>query len=557
MAKSSYALATVPRDSGQLRELLQERVAFFARTLVALVLFFYVMANAVAMVHPLARWSDWVAPFNLFQLGTGAAFGATWLVARGRPRSAPFLARLEATGAVVGATCLAGIVLFSPAVQRPELHVIMGITIILVMRAIVIPSPGRRTAAVSALAIIPAVIAAYVAHLHQPVYDFNLPPALYAGLTATWGLLGVAAATLASRVIFGLRKKATDAMRLGQYTLEEKIGEGAMGAVYRASHAMLRRPTAVKLLHEGLAGELSVSRFEREVQLTSRLSHPNTIAIYDYGRTPEGVFYYAMEFLDGITLEDLGRQFGPQPPERVIHVVRQMCASLFEAHRVGLIHRDIKPANAILCERGEVGDVVKVLDFGLVKELDSPQPLADTHRAIHAEGKGTLRGSNDTQVGAVVGTPFYLAPECILTPSMVDARSDLYAVGCVAYFLLTGTEVFPGLNVAEVCGRHVAMAPEPPSVRLRDVAGGSPAEPVPADLEAVVLGCLAKNPKDRPADAHALSDALGACAASGKWTESRALSWWKKYGPGIRKQKVNRTPSAMLASTMMDVDSRR
>jgi serine/threonine-protein kinase len=330
----------------------------FGRTLLGLLLFFYVTANAVAMLHPLATWSDWIAPFNLLMLSTGATFGVMWLLARGRPRSVAFLQWLEAVTTVCASACLSGITLYSPAVQRPELHIILGITVILVMRAIVIPSTGGRTALVSLASVVPAIVAAYAAHAHAPHYDFNLPPALYAGLAGTWGVLGATSATLASRVIFRLREKATDAMRLGQYTLEEKIGEGGMGVVYRASHAMLRRPTAVKLLNEASAGRESIARFEREVQLTSRLTHPNTIAIYDYGRTPEGVFYYAMEYLDGITLEDLVHQFGAQPAERVIHIVRQMCASLFEAHRIGLIHRDVKPANAILCERAEVSVVL-------------------------------------------------------------------------------------------------------------------------------------------------------------------------------------------------------
>jgi eukaryotic-like serine/threonine-protein kinase len=558
MLARSNALATVPRDSDEQRVLLQDRVALFGRATLALLLGFYVLANGIAMVHPQARWVDWVAPFNRLQLATGAAFGTMWLLARGRPRSVAFLQRLEATIVVIASTLLAGIALYSPAVQRPELHVILGITIVLVMRAIVIPSNGRRTAAVSAASVAPAIVAAYLAHASAPRYDFSLPPALYAGLTATWGVLGVASATLASRVIFGLRKKAGDAMRLGQYTLEERIGEGAMGVVYRASHAMLRRPTAVKLLHGATAGEVSISRFEREVQLTSRLTHPNTIAIYDYGRTPEGVFYYAMEFLDGITLEDLGSQFGAQPPERVIHIVRQICASLYEAHRSGLIHRDVKPANVILCERGQVGDVVKVLDFGLVKEVDARQIGGIGGPPAKGEGsEGAARRSGDTQVGSVVGTPLYMAPECIVAPDEIDERSDIYALGCVAYFLLTGTEVFLAETVADVCVRHVSMAPEPPSKRLHEVVADRPVDAVPADLERIILGCLAKRREDRPADAHALSDALAACESAGRWTEARASAWWKEYRARPPVPREGRHPSSMLASTIaVDVASR-
>jgi serine/threonine protein kinase len=321
---------------------------------------------------------------------------------------------------------------------------------------------------------------------------------------------------------------------------------------------MLRRPTAVKLLHEATAGDVSISRFEREVQLTSRLTHPNTIAIYDYGRTPDGVFYYAMEFLDGITLEELGSKFGAQPPERVIHIVRQICGSLYEAHRSGLIHRDIKPANVILCERGQVGDVVKVLDFGLVKEVDARQLDGVGGASASGEGSRDARKSGDTQVGSVVGTPLYMAPECIVAPDGIDERSDIYAVGCVAYFVLTGTDVFLAETIAEVCGRHVSMLPEPPSKRLHEVtADKSDNSAVPSDLERVVLGCLAKRREDRPADAHALADALGSCEAAGRWTEERAAAWWKEYRARPPAPYEARHPSSMLASTIaVDVASR-
>ena len=223
------------------------------------------------------------------------------------------------------------------------------------------------------------------------------------------------------------QKAEIEARQLGQYRLEEKLGAGAMGVVYKGRHAMLRRPTAIKLLNVDRVDEAATQRFEREVQITCNLNNPHTIAIYDYGRTPEGVFYYAMEYLDGINLQSLVEQDGPQPEGRVASILRQVCASLYEAHSQGLVHRDIKPANLMLNRRGGEPDVVKVLDFGLVKALDDRQ----------------LVGSE------MSGTPLYMSPESIQTPELVDARSDLYALGAVGYFLLTGETAFHARTLAE------------------------------------------------------------------------------------------------------------
>src|SRR4029450_12284675 len=217
-----------------------------------------------------------------------------------------------------------------------------------------------------------------------------------------------------------------------------------MGVVYRARHALLRRPTAVKLLPPDKAGEQSIARFEREVQLTAALSHPNTVTIFDFGRTPEGLFYYAMELLDGAPLDVVVDLDGAQPPERVLHVLDGAAGALGEAHEIGLIHRDVKPANIILCKQGGVFDVPKVLDFGLVKDLTA--------------GEASLTGS-----ATLAGTPLYMAPEAITAQRAMDARSDLYSLGAVGYFLATGTHVFPGRNAVEVLGHHLHTMPERPS----------------------------------------------------------------------------------------------
>ncbi len=304
------------------------------------------------------------------------------------------------------------------------------------------------------------------------------------------------------------QRKEPPAKKLGQYTLEEKIGEGGMGEVYRASHAMLRRPTAVKLLRPEKADGRGLARFEQEVQLTSRLTHPNTVEIYDYGRTPEGIFYYAMEYLPGLTLAELVRQDGPQSAGRTIHILKQVCASLVEAHGVGLIHCDIKPANIILCERGGVYDVAKVVDFGLVKDIEH-------------EDKDTV-----SFVNSIRGTPLYLSPESIHS-ERIDARSDLYGLGAVGYYLITARPLFESKDLFELCNHHLQTRPEPPSSRL----GG----PVPSDLEGLLLMCLEKEPAKRPLDAKALYKALNACKDANTWTGEDAQNWWLPHGTDPKK----------------------
>jgi hypothetical protein len=297
-----------------------------------------------------------------------------------------------------------------------------------------------------------------------------------------------------------LQKAAIAAKHLGQYTLEEKLGAGGMGTVYKARHAMLRRPTAVKLLDVDKMSEMAIARFEREVQLTSGLTHPNTVAIFDYGRTPEGIFYYAMEYLDGMNLEDLVQRNGPLPEARAVYILRQICGALSEAHARELVHRDIKPANIFLTSRGGLHDFVKVLDFGLVKTLDGQ----DNAGLTNAQG--------------VTGTPLYLSPEAVYHPDQVDVRTDVYAVGAVGYYLLTGTPVFTGESVVEICMKHVKSTPESPSARL----GG----PVSRELEELVLRCLAKSPDERPANAGELLRVLETCAVEGSWTADDAGKWW-------------------------------
>jgi len=335
---------------------------------------------------------------------------------------------------------------------------------------------------------------------------------LYVLRVAVWGLLGLLAVSAAVIYVFlvtvqrldrAARKAALQAKKLGQYALGEKIGGGANGIVYHAQHAMLRRPVAVKLLNLDKTHDTAIARFEREVQVTSHLNHPNTITIYDYGRTPEGIFFYAMEFLDGINLDKLGKEFGPQPEGRVIWILRQICGSLAEAHGVGLIHRDIKPANIILNRRGGQYDVVKVLDFGLAKALDSGHEL------------------ELTAADSIVGTPLYLAPEGVERPEALDARSDLYAVGAIGYFLLTGKPLFELKNLRDVLMHQVNKMPPKPSERL--------GKPIGSDLEKLIMQCLSKEPDERPPNASSLEAALANCQAACTWTRKEAEAWWNQH----------------------------
>jgi len=341
-----------------------------------------------------------------------------------------------------------------------------------------------------------------VEEAYRPLYVLRFAVRGLLGLLALSAAVIYAFLVVVQRLERAARKSALQAKKLGQYALGEKIGDGANGMVYHAQHAMLRRPVAVKLLNLDKTHDIAIARFEREVQLTSHLNHPNTITVYDYGRTPEGIFFYAMEYLDGVNLDKLGKEFGPQPEGRVIHILRQICGSLAEAHSVGLIHRDIKPANIILNRRGGQYDVVKVLDFGLAKAINSGQEL------------------ELTAADSIVGTPLYLAPEGVERPEELDARSDLYAVGAIGYFLLTGKPLFELKNLRDVLMHQVKTMPPKPSDRL--------GKPIGSDLENLIMQCLAKDPDRRPPNASSLEKALADCLSAGTWTCKEAEAWWNQ-----------------------------
>ena len=417
------------------------------------------------------------------------------------------------------------------ALSMPTVVVAFLLTYVMVLRAVFVPTRPKYTLWLTVMVGTPLPAVAYVAGLGPTHLGAHLSSP--EGLALGTGLVWIATATccaLISQVTYGLRRDVKNAMRLGQYTLETLIGEGGMGAVYRASHAMLRRPTAIKLLPRDRAGALAIERFEREVQLTALLTHPNTVTIFDYGRTAEGVFYYAMELLEGATLEEVVAIDGPQSPARVVRILEQVAGALSEAHGVGLIHRDIKPANIVLCCQGGEHDVAKVVDFGLVKEVD----------------RGG--GAAVSQDGTISGTPLYMAPEMLRSPDAVEPRSDLYALGAVGYYLLTGQHVFTGASVIEVLGHHLHTAPKPPSEVLGDV--------LPEALERLILDCLAKDPADRPKDARELRQRLEAVKTR-PWKRRAAMRWWEVHKPALDSRRSGAPSSPNTITTMaVDLDRR-
>jgi serine/threonine-protein kinase len=482
------------------RALFQRRLALAAAIVFMLAFGFYAVQFVSTLIIAPDRLLQIIGtPSGIVQLTTSCACGSLWLILRRGKRSVIALSAIDFVAFTALCCGWAAMIIRIDRAGRPEMIGLMASTFTLVVRAAFIPSTPARTALLGATSLGPLLPVAWsIYHGHSPGNTSPLPPEVHLGI---WILLCVAATTAISYVVHGLRVQVRKAMQLGQYVLEEKIGEGGMGVVYRASHALLRRPAAIKLLNHD--AEHGMTRFEREVQITAKLTHPNTVAVFDYGRTPDGTFYYAMEFLDGVSLEELVESHGPQPARRVVHILLQAAGALEEAHANGLVHRDIKPANIMLTERGLLPDVVKVLDFGLVKDLDG----SDTN----------LAASN---VNTLMGTPHYMSPEAIVDPANIDGRADLYALGATAYFLLTGERVFDGANLVEVCSQHLHQEPKRPSRK----------QPEAAALDAIVLACLAKKREDRPKDAAALAAMLEDVREEiGEWTREEARAWWAQH----------------------------
>lgn len=460
-------------------------MATIAMSFAAVVLFFTVTAVGIdAAIQDVPVWAH---------VGTAALLLVIGLVVRTRDLSHEQLTVMDTFATVGGGIGFSLFTVGRTPTPGRELVLLLFMAHMLIIRAALVPSSSKRTMWLGLVALSPSALQAIA--VTEGAGDVLGTPLARATLTVLWVATTTLASSLVSKRIYGLQRAVSRARQLGPYTLEEKIGEGGMGEVYKARHALLRRATAIKIVRDATDPD-TLARFEREVQLTSELTHPNTVQVYDFGRAADGTFYYAMEHIEGLTLWQLVELDGPQSPGRVVSLLAQICASLAEAHGLGLIHRDVKPDNVLVCVRGRVPDVVKVVDFGLARSIQTTSTDAP---------------------GAIMGTAQYMAPEAVSAPSSIDARADLYSVGALAYFLLTGTELFRGA-MDVVLSQQIHVVPQRPSSRL--------GVELPADLERIVMRCLEKDPSLRPQSATELADALLASTASRSWTTDDSAAWW-------------------------------
>jgi len=463
----------------------------------------------VHLIHPLpgtlepdqlAHHDQWVPVFDRVGGATLLlSLGLFWYTGRSR-RSPQFLLDLALVYEVLIALSIG---LLDYAVGTPA--GVSWIAVIILLFPSIIPSTPWKTA-VAALA---AASMDPLAAVFWKTRGVEVPslPAVF--ILAVPNYLCAGLAPLISHIITRLGREVRKAREMGSYVLGSLIGSGGMGEVWQATHRFLARPAAVKLIKPEVLGamtaeqrEVLVQRFRREARAAANLRSPHTIQLYDFGVAGDGTFYYVMELLNGMDLQTLVEEHGPVPPARTAHILQQACESLAEAHDRGLVHRDIKPANIQVCCMGHYYDYVKVLDFGLVK----------SHAGVAQQETGL------TAPNMVPGTPAYLSPESALGED-VDPRSDIYALGCVAYWMLTGRQVFEGQGMLQVIARHVNTPPEPPS--LYSLFN------IPDALEELVLACLSKRPGDRPASARELADLLAQCQLGDEWSREHARLWWE------------------------------
>lgn len=383
-------------------------------------------------------------------------------------------------------------------------------SLIIFIYGVFMPNRWQRAACVLLpMAAVPYLVTELTAVIVQHEYDKNISDLMHndlLGRPLSPPLIAACISIFAAHTIHGARTSVFQARRLAQYRLIDLIGEGGMGRVYKAEHLLLKRSCAIKLIQpDRNADARALRRFEREVRATAQLTHPHTVQVYDYGQTNEGIFFFAMELLPGMNLGELIKKTGPLPPERAIHFLIQVSDALREAHEVGLIHRDIKPGNIFISERGGIRDYSKLLDFGVVREVKVDPSLSQTAMMI-------------------AGTPSFMAPEQATHPEQTDARSDIYSLGMVGYYMLTGQAPFKGQTPIQIMMAQVNEKPLPPSTLQPGI---------PSDIEAVILKCLEKNPEDRVASAAELRDALIGCECSHDWTATLASQWWKNQNTNL------------------------
>jgi hypothetical protein len=482
----------------------RERVRVAALVFVATWIFVIIMNEGVARLvggSTIAQ-TVWAPRQSLLTLlGLIVSLGIAWLIPKLKGR--PELALDIGLGYEIFNSLIVSFI--SEYYPRHDAQAISWVCVTIIIWPALAPSSPRKTfvAAIACATTVP--IALWVSHANHPDYNPSLFVWLWLILPAyVCSFLAIIPAT----VIRGLGKQVHKARSLGSYELEDRLGKGGMGEVYRARHRLLARPAAVKLISpEALvasrpeANRVIVERFRREAEAAATLRSPHTIELYDYGVAEDGTFYYVMELLDGVDFHDLVTKYGPLEPERALNFIIQACDSLGEAHRKGMVHRDVKPSNILACRMGLKVDYVKVLDFGLVKN----DPKHEDQMHI-------------TSAGTVSGTPAFIAPESIAGIASVGPPADVYALGCVAYWLLTGQYVFQASNPTMMMMQHLQATPVPPSVRS--------SRAVPADLEQLIMRCLAKEPELRPRDAAELAQLLGGCQVRPPWTDSRAEEWW-------------------------------
>ena len=474
----------------------------------------YFASYGVAALKGIELPSEFVKrlPFQWANLGATVASGLVWAVARHRLLTPSRLLTLGLVYEVIICFVTAFGTMWEHYVVRQQLPMMTWAYTVIILFPVILPGPPRRmlVGAVLAAATVPFSLVLLDASHIVPVTAGDI------GDTVVQGAFAVALAYMSARVLYGLGREVAKARELGSYRLEEKLGQGGMGEVWRARHRMLARPAAIKLIRRSLTGDTrtgisedSRRRFEREAQVIASLRSPHTVQLFDFGVAQDGTFYYAMELLDGLDADTLVRRFGPVAPERAIYMLRQVCHSLTEAGLYGLVHRDIKPANIFLCRYGAEYDFVKVLDFGLVKTLDGPTPDAGSGPAL-------------TREDLIQGTPAFMAPEQALGGATLDGRTDIYATGCVAYWLLTGQPPFTADTAMGLLVHHARTPPTPPSARSE--------LPIPAALDRLVLSCMAKDPAERP-QAKELSRQLAEVDGADAWTEQRAQEWWAMNRP--------------------------